>query len=105
MARLVAIGGGLDNTITLLRGLDALQRKFTRFTELEPEVAALVEAQRRSAEAQRQNAVTPAASPARRPVPAHVGAPIVSDLRLPTDSPAASSQQGTAQQLPQFPAV
>ena len=88
--------GGLNNTLFLLKGLDALGRKFHSFGALQPELVAAFNQQQISAEAQKRNQATPVATPtaAQQPhfgfephVTASVGAPVVSATQLPTDSP------------------
>jgi hypothetical protein len=96
LARVAALAGGVNEALFVMKALDALGHRYKSFAALIPDVAAAV-ARSRASEA---SAAAAAAARSATPAPSGrsssddagvaVGVPVVSEVQMPEESPAAS---------------
>jgi hypothetical protein len=98
LARVASLAGGVNEALFVLKALDALGHRYTSFAALIPDVAAAVARSRVSDASSAAAAVAAARSATPAPggrsssddAGVAVGAPVVSEVQMPEESPAAS---------------
>ena len=101
MDQLCAIGGGLNNTLFILKGLDALGKRFDSFEQLNGPVSEQLAKQLTEAKNFRNRPVTPMSRPASSMI-RHVGRPVVTELLEPdTKKTLALEQEAMAEETNQ----